>query len=297
MARVPEPLRPLSFGQLIDAAARLVWAYPAALIGLAALPLAFFLPLFLLQALLLPELNGTAPDLEQFGPWLLQIIVGGIVFVCVLSVVWTVAIAAQTYASALARAAQPPAFVNACRVGWGLISPISWALFLIVGVFAIFAGIAAVLLIALASALGDYSMLTFAPLFLCIVAQLYLFARLALVVPVVVLERGVGMAALRRSATLMQGQVLRMIGIFLIVNLAITLVGGLIAASLIPLATTVPLLGSLATGLVQLGAQAIGSAINSALLVLLYFDIRSRVEGFDLEQLLQMTAAAASVTR
>jgi len=279
---VPEPLRPLSFGQLIDVAGRLIWSAPQTLVGLAALPFAFFLPA---TALPLPSLDQVEklPDFAPLLPWLPHIIVGGLIYVSVLSLVMTVVLAGQAYAAAVARTDRAPHFGVAWRVGWKNVWPLSSALLLlvlvpIVSMLPVFA------LIMLLRSLSSSTMIITAIGLIVVwaLAMFYAIARLSLIVPVVTLERRTGAAALRRSWDLMHGQVTRVVGMFLVVGVSVTIVSALIGAAVGAAAIVQPSVGVWLGALVQLCLQAVGSAINGALLVVVYLDLRCRREGFDL---------------
>jgi hypothetical protein len=282
---VPEPLRPLSFGQLIDAAGRLVWSAPRPLIGLAALPFAFFLPA---AALDLPAIaqSGKPPDLEPLRAWMPQIVIGALVFVTLLSIVMTVVLAAQTYASAVARAERAPHVGLAWRVGWKHLWPLSTALLLLLLV-PLVSVLPVLAIMALLSALSSPAMVA-SMILVVIVWSLLMFyavARFSLLVPVVTLEGLTGVAALRRSWDLMEGQVARVVACFLVVGVSVTIVSTLIGAAVAATAIMQPSIGLWLGALLQLFFQGVGSALNSALLVAIYLDIRCRREAFDVVRL------------
>jgi len=281
---VPEPLRPLSFGQLVDGAARLTWEYPVALVGLALLPSLVVIPLlpFMPDLGSLTGPNGGMPDLEALAPMLPRLVVGALLMALLASILWPVGIAGLTFAAALARIGQAPSFGAAWRIGWKRLWPIGWALTLIAlvlvgvmllvggGTWAIGGGAVGALLLFAGSVLSAFFMM-----------------RMAMILPVVVLEQRFGTAALQRSGALMRGHELRALGLFL-VYVAIYLGGVLLSSGF----ESVPLVGGIAGTLIQLLVQGISGAVTGVVTLLLYLDIRCRTEGFDLERLAQLVAEA-----
>ncbi len=112
---------------------------------------------------------------------------------------------------------------------------------------------------------------------LLVIPGIYLSLAFLLVWQVMVLEHLYGTRALHRSRELMRGNFGR--------GFAILLVAGLIISVLLTgvalVAGAVPVIGPLADAVVRSLALAYGSAVT----VLLYFDIRCRKEGFDVEHL------------
>jgi hypothetical protein len=137
-------------------------------------------------------------------------------------------------------------------------------------------GIAGALLLPLAVMVG----------FAVFVGWLYAFPVLLLLPQVVVLERRMGVSAVRRSWDLVRGVRLRAMGVAGAAGLivAIPLTG------LQLLIDVIPVFGALlwATG------QAVGYAYTFATQVVLYFDIRCRKEAFDLEHLAQLVEGDAA---
>jgi hypothetical protein len=128
-----------------------------------------------------------------------------------------------------------------------------------------------------------YAALTFAAL-LFLVPAVYLFLCWALVWQVMVLERRFGLAALARSRELMQGNKLRAAGVILVSAALVVVLGGVMDAAV----GHMPVAGPIARGL----AEAAGVAYGSTVAVILYFDVRSRHEAFDLAELAQEVGRA-----
>ena len=127
-----------------------------------------------------------------------------------------------------------------------------------------------------ATLLVYYALLGLAALLLLLPA-LYLFLTWALVWQVMLLEGRFGLAALRRSRELMEGNKLRGGGVILVSAMLAVVLGGVIDAAI----GFIPLVGPVGRGL----AEAVGVAYGSTVAVVLYFDVRVRREAFDLAHL------------
>lgn len=121
---------------------------------------------------------------------------------------------------------------------------------------------------------------------LLVVPGVYLMLCYALIAQVIVLERTYGMAALSRSKQLTEGYLLRLLAIFAVVWLVMMVVGGGVQLIL----GFFPLLGAVASGVVQ----ALAFAYSSAVSVIVYFDLRCRKEAFDLEHLAQTVESSGA---
>jgi hypothetical protein len=126
-------------------------------------------------------------------------------------------------------------------------------------------------------------------LLLCIAPGVYLYGAWAVATPVLLVEGTKGSKALRRSRQLVKG---RWGPTFLVIVL------GAIMSAIVQAAITGVLVGLLASGandVVQAAGNAIAGTISAVLVtpfsaavaVVLYFDLRVRKEGFDLELLAQ----------
>lgn len=122
-----------------------------------------------------------------------------------------------------------------------------------------------------------------AGLVLLIVPGIYLTLAFMLLTPVMVFERTFGPRALGRSRALMRGNFGRAFGILLVSTLVTSVLGWSVNLVL----GAVPMAGPIASAI----AQTLTMAYLSAVIVLLYFDIRSRKEAFDVEHLAQTVEA------
>ncbi len=124
------------------------------------------------------------------------------------------------------------------------------------------------------------------PAFLALlIPGIWFVLGLAVLSPVMILERRFGMSAIRRSLELVKDNRLRALGIALIVAvLSAALGAGFGLAGGIS-----PWLGGLATGI----AGSLTSAFAAAVFVVLYFEIRCRKEAFEIEQLSRLLQEGA----
>jgi hypothetical protein len=131
----------------------------------------------------------------------------------------------------------------------------------------------------------------------CIVPGVYLWISWTLVVPVVLFEEGRGRGALSRSRALVRGRWWPTCGVLGITSLLSALVGGALQGVL---------LGVSAAGgeVVDAIARAVATSLSSmlttpfsaAVVTVLYFDMRVRKEGFDLELLARQVGVEPPAT-
>lgn len=126
----------------------------------------------------------------------------------------------------------------------------------------------------------------------CIVPGIYLGVLCLFVSPIIVIEGLPGLGSLRRSLDLVQGEWWRCFSVYLLLNMLIGLLVGAIAWPVSIL--TIAFCGEANTVLAQAINQAVKAAaivvvqpLNVTGLVLLYYDLRVRKEGFDLQLLAQ----------
>lgn len=128
--------------------------------------------------------------------------------------------------------------------------------------------------------------------FAALAAVLYLVTKTVLATPALMLERGGVPAALRRGWTLTSGVFWRVLGIYLLTSLLVSVVAAAIsgttsiffqvAAGGDPGVVFTP--GYLvATTIAQVVATALTTPFTAAVVALLYIDVRMRKEGLDLE--------------
>lgn len=249
---LPAPVAaPRSLGETLDAAFDVVRRHWVLLVGLSAL---LYIPASFAQAGL-PEPGASA--MPELAPSLvLALLLTGLAA--------PIVVCAVTDACGEILRGQPTDAGRALRRGLALTLPLSWT-YLVVLLVAMIALLPLGIVVALWESLGIVRV----PAALAAVALPFLLmVRLSLLTQVAVVERVSGPRALARANRLIDGQVLRVIGTFVVAGLLAGLVGA--AASLA--VGELPGVGPIATGLVQ----ALGFAYTSAVGVVLYEDVRAR---------------------
>ena len=120
--------------------------------------------------------------------------------------------------------------------------------------------------------------------FVLVLPGIYLVLSWVVLWPVMLIEGRFGTRALGRSRDLMRGNLLRALGLLLVV----WLVSGVLSTGLALPVAAFPMLQSVVSGAVN----AVTSVYGAAVAVVLYFDVRCRKEAFDLAHLAELVAAA-----
>jgi hypothetical protein len=263
-------LRAMSFGEILDAGFQLLRREAQLIVGIAAV---LYLPVGLLE--------GGSPPQASVGAGLstlplLRLSIIGLFFLIGAPLVTT----ANTWAVGEVYVGRPTTVGRALRVAWSMLLPLTGTVLLVYLFVLVVCGGGAVAGALLARA--GSTVVGFVIILSSIVLAAYLFLSYLLLWPVMVLEHTFGLAALRRSRQLMRGSLLRGFGITFLGTLIVSVLGAILQIAL----GYIPVLGPLGIGL----ARAAGVGYTSAVLVLLYFDIRCRKEGFDLEHLAALVA-------
>jgi hypothetical protein len=265
-------LRPRSAPELIDAAIQLYRRHFVPLLMLSAI---LNIPLFAVSAVIAElslSLRPTAPDLgASFA--LIGLAALELIWYSVLECAVIVA-AAERY---LGHTIEPMA---ALRQVLRRLGPILGSVILKGFVLVMVLGSAMLLFTVISLSLGLLGTLLLLLMFPAVLAlALYLAARLFAIPGVVVLEPLGPFAALRRSAWLSEGRVLKTIGalllvwlVFLVAFISVTLVGQLFGAFSRVLATAIANL-----------ASCVVYPLVAIVSMLLYYDARIMKEGFDIE--------------
>jgi hypothetical protein len=139
---------------------------------------------------------------------------------------------------------------------------------------------------------------TLVPLFLCFPVAIWLAVRWVVAVPALLAENIGPVHALSRSWTLTRGSWWRLFGTLLIIYLLQIAVSGALGAVGFPISILIPFVPPIVRGSVFLTISALANAVTLPVvylgIVLLYFDLRIRQEGFDLDQLARQAAATSS---
>jgi len=120
---------------------------------------------------------------------------------------------------------------------------------------------------------------------LFIIPGIWLGLGLIALTPVMVVERSFGMAAIRRSLDLLSGNRGRAFLLYLLVVILASILGGVFGL----LAGVAPIFGGLASSL----ASSVTGAFLAVVSVSLYFEIRSRKEAFEIEQLARLVGGTS----
>jgi hypothetical protein len=292
------PLRPLALGELLDGAIKIVRRSPRPTLGLSAAIAVVVTVLNVLFVLAFDGGTSTTSGLdvsfsEQVSTGAGSAAPGGIVSYLA-GLVLTGALVAVVGKAVLGRPAPT-------REVWDTVRPRLWALLglsllsglIVVAPVAVGVGIAVVLGLAAGGAgvfVGVLLALGGAGL------SAYLYVRLALAAPALVLEKAGVVTSLRRSGILVRGSWWRMFGILLI---TLVLTGMLTAIISLPISlVTLAVSGGKSEGTAFLVAQQVAAGLASVLVApfaagvraLLYVDRRMRAEGLDVA----LQAAASS---
>jgi len=132
--------------------------------------------------------------------------------------------------------------------------------------------------------------------FLCVVPGVYLAIMWMFVTPIIAIEGLPAMGALRRSWDLVSGEWWRCFSTYLLLSLLVGLVTGAISWPVSALAVLV--MGEKQVAVAQALSTGIGTVLGIVVqpvliigLVMLYYDLRIRKEGFDLQMLAQSMAS------
>lgn len=119
---------------------------------------------------------------------------------------------------------------------------------------------------------------------LLVVPAIYMVVCWALIGPIAIVERSFGWSGLKRSRSLMRGRWWRSVLLLFTASLLL-----LVMTAMTTLVGFIPFVGPVVSGF----AQAVSTAFIAIVLVLMYFDLRCRVEDFDLTQLAERMGAAS----
>lgn len=238
-------VRAMSLAEILDTGFRIVRNHFGLLAGL---QLVVSLPLALAGALVMP--GHGAPLMSHWWAWGLLVLAS--------LVMQPIAQTAITFALGEVYLGRDASIGDSLRKGVSVLMPLS-----------------ATLLLYMIVIIGSFMLL--------VVPGVFAVLKLSLVWPVVVLEHVYGQAALKRSASLMKGQLWRAVALIVVTYLMTEVLGTVIGVTAGSIAGLKPFANGLANAVVE--------TYSSVIWVVLYFDSRCRKEGFDLEHLAQLVAA------
>ena len=292
-------MRPLNFGEILDVGLKIVTRNALTLFKLVAV---IVIPLQILSALILAStvpdadsLSGsifspTAPgDLTVSDSDVYRSIAGTVVIIIVSFIATSLATGACYKAVADAYLGGRPEWRESFTYGVRRMHSVAWVTFLI-GLALIGIGLATIVPLALLGSVGLAPLIILGVLAL-IPLMAWLYFSWSMAVPALLTEERRGTKALARSFRLVRRRWWPVFGIQLVASL-----GAGIIASILGIVPEVVLLGSLGESeFASLGLRGLASGLASILTtpflvsvsVVLYFDLRVRREGFDLQLLAQ----------
>ena len=252
-------LRPFSVGEILDAAFTI---YKSRFKQLITITAAVVVPLGIVQALFIASIlsNPEEASIESLGSFGLVAIVGG--------VVTQVATAALTLAVA-------GAYLNDNSTWQSVLGSAFARTLTIVG---------ASLLFFLAVTIGFFGL---------IVGAIIVGAGLGVFMPALMVERIGATASLSRSWSLTSGHRARVFGSWLVASIITAIVSG-ISGIVLGLGFSTDTSAVLANQLLGIVGSVLTTPFMAAVVVVIYFDLRVRKEGFDLEMLANQIDAAGS---
>lgn len=296
------PLRPIGVGELLDGALQLIRSNPRTVLGLAAVisaVSAVIQTIGLASAFAVIDLDATSTPVDP-DPTAELLELGTLTAAQLLPAI--VAAFLQSLASGLFIV-----LVGAAVLGrrldagqtWTLLRPRLLALLgltLLLGVgFTAFAGIVVGVIVLLALALGGWAAIPGLLLALAaIVASVYVYVRLAVAPPALVMEGRSPFEALGRSWSLIRGSWWRVAGILLLASVITQVLAGIVTVPITVISSVgAALLGAdaadattpmvIATGIATLVSGIIIMPFSAAVTGLLYTDLRIRREALDIE--------------
>lgn len=275
----PAGLRPLGVGEILDVAIKIYRSRFKVLVQAAGVVLA---PVFVLAAVIrisLPSQDnlfessqpGATPDFEVDRFWAF---LAGTILISVLAFVASqVATGACFKAVSGAYLEEQADWRESLRFARSKLGSLLWLSFLFV--------------------------ILLAPAFLaCIVPGVYLWGAWAVATPVLLFDDVRGWGALKRSRELVRGRWWPTVGVLVLM----TILSGIVSAVFLGLFAGVvsvsdnEVAAAVADAIAQTASSALTTPLSAAVLTVLYFDLRVRKEGFDLELLAHKLGIDAPAT-
>jgi hypothetical protein len=259
----PPELRPLSVGQILDTSLKIFtshwWTFMRIVLYIVA-------PLELINALVI----GTAFDVDDSADTLTDgetgLVIGAGLFAATVAIIEGVLASAACYRGVTdAYMGRPPEWSESLGFAVRRLGPILWVTFLTL----------------LFTVLGLVAL---------IVGAIFVGVALSVAIPVLVGENVRGMAALKRSYHLVKGRWWSTFGLLvlatLLAGIVAAIIAGILGAALGAGIDTDSLGGSLfVQSIANIVANVVTVPFSAAVLVVLYYDLRVRKEGLDIELL------------
>jgi hypothetical protein len=267
-------LRPLGIGEILDVALKIVWRNLRTLMSVV---IFIVLPVQIVSAVI--NVSAAGPTLDTFGdPGTPLTRHDAAAFAGATVTTTVLAFLASTLASGACYRAIASAYLGE-RTGWR--ESLRYALRFLPSILLV------TILTALAAMLG---------LVLCVVPGVYFWIAFSLAVPALLTENCRGRKALRRSRELVAGFWWRVLAISALGYLLSAILGGALSGTLVGI-TAFDYSGDSLTGAtIGVIAQTFSSMVTTpfvaAFVTVLYFDLRVRKEGFDLQLLAERIGVA-----
>jgi len=300
------PLRPLSLGEIFDGAFRAIRTNPKVMFGLSAIVVTITAVIqaavswaFLsdLEPTLLGTTTGTGSDLADLNAMLadltgqLGVALGAQTISYVVTTILSGLLIVAVSQSVIGRTAGPAQVWAAAKGQVLRLLALSFLLLVLVSAPIVIWLVLTVAAIA-AEQWGLAALVGLGGGLAAVVALVFLLTRTLLATPALMLERGGIAASIRRGWALTRGGFWRVLGIYLLTSILVSVVTGAISGSvsiLLQFTATDPvsLLTSPAyiagTTLAQIVATTLTTPFTAGVVALLYIDVRMRTEGLDVE--------------
>ncbi|WP_448059568.1 glycerophosphoryl diester phosphodiesterase membrane domain-containing protein [Cellulomonas hominis] len=294
------PLRPLGVWEIFDGSFRAIRSNPRVMFGLAAVVVTVVVALqSVLQWYLGGLLSGWVDDAAASADPSMELGIDGLgptvatafttPLVSVATTVLTGLLIVSVSRSVIGQTVTLSEVTRGAwkRVAWivGFTVLLSIAILVVVGVF-----VGLIVLSAVNEAWGALVAVAVLGGVALVVGALWVGVRTLLVPPALMLEGGTFWATVRRAWRLTRGSFWRLLGIYLLVQIIVSIVASLITTPAVLISSLVfgdasmSSFGSIAVGAVaNIIALTLTTAFSAAVVALLYIDVRMRREGLDIE--------------
>jgi hypothetical protein len=295
------PLRPLGLGEVLDGAFRAVRANPRVMFGLSAVVVTVVVALmsavgWYLTGILAGSLGDVTSTVDPDGALGLGDQLGSVLaaflttpFLALATTILTGLLIVSVSRSVIGQTVTMAEVVRLARrrvwsvVGFSLLAGLVWVL-----AFAAYIG--AIVLLSVNEAWGGVALVAILGGLLLVVAGAWFTVRTLLVPPALMLEGGRFWPTITRAWRLTRGGFWRLLGIYLLVTVIVSIVSqtvALPAASIAAFAFDDPLMMSFPSiavnSVAQIVALTLTTVFSAAVVALLYIDVRMRREGLDVE--------------
>ncbi|MGH9282437.1 MAG: hypothetical protein ACRD0S_05820, partial [Acidimicrobiales bacterium] len=265
-------LRPLSVGEILDLAIKIYRERFVHLVKAVAVVVAPVSVVGALVQISLPDSESVTETTNQFGQTTVDVdggdvwaLLGGLLVLILINVVASqLASAASFKLVSGAYLDEPPDWRSSLSFAGSRLGPLLWLTTVMV-------------------------VLGFLALLACIAPGVYFYVAWTVAIPVLLLEDVRGGKALRRSRSLVRGRWWPTAGAVIVSLLLAGMVQGVISGLLVAVAAagSNEVVDAVAGAVANTAASALATPFTAAVIMVIYFDLRVRKEGFDLQLLAQ----------